>query len=591
MAYTGQRSFNPESRVPHSDPDYIELLEKAERLDAILRTAGDAIISADDHGIIHHFNPAAERIFGYSAEEAVGQNLNILMPEPHSSRHDDYIRDYERSGEPKVIGIGRELEALRRDGSRFPIELNVTDTGLREPRLFIGIVRDITERKQREEERLHYYANYDTLTGLPNREHSLELFSTVVEQARAHEETAVLLIIRLRQFRHIAPGYGHKVADTILRQVANRLRERFNDRAAVIGRLQGSRFAVALNCFEEEEGDIPTLANELVNTLSVPYEAEGHEFRLHPKVGVAVYPGDADTVDELFSQAEAALTRIEESAHIPVAFANDTTDTSLRRQLSLDSDLHEALARDEFFLDYQPQYSLRGEGCLVGVEALLRWRHPELGIISPGEFIPLLESSGLIIDVGQWILDEAFGQARAWEKQGLPPIQMAVNLSSLQLERGGLVSEVVEAMARHDLDAERVELELTESLLISNPRHTRRQLQTLQGMGFRLAMDDFGTGYSALSYLHSFPLHTLKIDRSFIHAIGSSRQSEALLRSIVDLGRNLDMQVVAEGIETPLQLSFLRQIGCNLIQGFGLARPQSPEGVAALLADGGKLPT
>ncbi len=591
MAYTASTENTWSPLVSDSDPDLIELLEKAERLDAILRTAGDAIISADDRGIIHHFNPAAESIFGYTADEAVGQNLSMLMPEPHSSRHDDYIRNYERSGEEKIIGRGRELEALRRDGTRFPIELNVTDTGLRDPRLFIGIVRDITERKQQEEERLHYYANYDTLTGLPNPEHSLELFTTVVEQARTHEEHAVILIIRLRQFRHIAPSYGHKVADSILRQVANRLREQFSDRAAVIGRFQGSRFTVAMNCFEEEEGDIPTLANELVNALSIPYRVAGHEFRLHPKVGVAIYPGDGDGVEALVSQAETALSRIEESAHIPVAFANDTTDTNLRRQLSLDSDLHQALARGEFFLDYQPQYSLRGEH-MVAVEALLRWRHPKLGIISPGEFIPLLESSGLIIEVGEWILHEAFGQASAWEKkEGLPPIRMAVNLSSLQLERGGLVNEVAGAMEHSGLSEDRIELELTESQLINNQRHTRRQFQTLQGMGLRIAMDDFGTGYSALSYLHSFPLHTLKIDRSFIHAIGCSRHSEALLRSIVDLGRNLEMQVVAEGIETPLQLSFLRQIGCNMVQGFALARPQSPEGVAALLAEGGRLPS
>ncbi|MFP4181317.1 MAG: putative bifunctional diguanylate cyclase/phosphodiesterase [Thiohalospira sp.] len=552
---------------------------EVQRLDAILRAAGDAIITADADGIIHDFNPAAEAMFGYSAEQMHGTKLNHLMPEPHASRHDDYLRHYEETGEAKVIGIGRELEAVRADGSRFPIELNVTDTGLKDPRLFIGVIRDISERRQREAERLHFYANFDALTGLPNRDHALELLEEIIRECPDHRQVA-LMEIRLRSFRHIGPTYGQRTAEQVLRQVANRLRDLFRDDVSIRARLEGSRFLIGLE--HDRVSPLEERLQTIMDRLSEPYRADGHEFRLRPRIGVAECGRDGTSPADLLRQTEIALARVSDSADIPYAFADPATDRALRHRLDLETELHRAVSDDEFFLDYQPQFRL-SDGPMTGVEALLRWHHPERGVVSPAEFIPLLEDTGLILEVGRWILDTAAAQAKAWNASGLPRLRMAVNLSPLQVRGGRLLAEIMQTLARTRLPEEQLELEITESLLIEDLEGTRRILNILQGMGIRLALDDFGSGFSALSYLHAFPFHTLKVDRTFIQAIGQSDRSQGLLRSIIEMGQNLRMDVVAEGIETEAQAAYLRAHGCEIGQGFGLARPGPPEEVAALV--------
>jgi PAS domain S-box-containing protein/diguanylate cyclase (GGDEF)-like protein len=562
-----------EPRRP-ADPD-----REVQRLDAILRAAGDAIITADADGVIHDFNPAAEAMFGYSAEQMHGAKLNGLMPEPHATRHDDYLRHYEETGEARVIGIGRELEAVRADGSRFPIELNVTDTGLRDPRLFIGVVRDISERRQREAERLHFYANFDALTGLPNRDHALELLEESIRQCPQHRRVA-LMEIRLRSFRHIGPTYGQRTAEQVLRQVANRLRDLFRDEVSIRARLEGSRFLIGLEY--EPDPPLEERLQTIMDRLSEPFLADGQEFRLRPRMGVAECEQGSTSASDLLRQTESALARAADSADIPYAFADPATDEALRKRLDLETELHRAVSEGEFFLDYQPQFRL-SDGRMTGVEALLRWRHPDRGIVSPADFIPLLEETGLILNVGRWVLDTAMAQAKAWNAAGLPRLRMAVNLSPLQVRGGGLLPEIMQTLARTRLPEEQLELEITESLLIEDLAGTRRILDILQGMGIRLALDDFGSGFSALSYLHAFPFHTLKVDRTFVDAIGQSERSEGLLRSIVEMGQNLRMDVVAEGIETEAQAAYLRAHGCEIGQGFGLARPGPPEKIAALL--------
>ncbi|MFW6349245.1 MAG: putative bifunctional diguanylate cyclase/phosphodiesterase, partial [Thiohalospira sp.] len=291
---------------------------------------------------------------------------------------------------------------------------------------------------------------------------------------------------------------------------------------------------------------------------------------------------DGTSPADLLRQTEIALARVSDSADIPYAFADPATDRALRHRLDLETELHRAVSDDEFFLDYQPQFRL-SDGRMTGVEALLRWHHPERGVVSPAEFIPLLEDTGLILEVGRWILDTAAAQAKAWNASGLPRLRMAVNLSPLQVRGGRLLADIMQTLARTRLPEEQLELEITESLLIEDLEGTRRILDILQGMGIRLALDDFGSGFSALSYLHAFPFHTLKVDRTFIQAIGQSDRSQGLLRSIIEMGQNLRMDVVAEGIETEAQAAYLRAHGCEIGQGFGLARPGPPEEVAALV--------
>ena len=560
-----------------------QLHEETRRLNALLEAAGDAIITADDQGIIHQFNPAAEQMFGLSAEAIIGTRLNQLMPEPHASQHDDYIARYERTGDPHIIGMGREVEAVHADGSQFPVALNVTDTGLTDPRLFVGILHDLTRRKQAEQERLHYHANFDTVTGLPTRRYTLTLLADAIRRSQRGERPVAVVALTLPQVTRISQGFGEEMADHLFQKAVNSLRDALANHPHFIGIGERGRFLVVLEGLEEKGLRLSVFMQELLARMGAELAEESPDLRLDPRAGAALYPDDGADEETLVAQAEAALSRSLDSDGPAFHLADPAENERLRDQLALEADLHHALERAELFLVYQPQFDL-ASGAIVGSEALLRWQHPERGVISPAQFIPMLEETGLIDPVGEWLLREALGQAMAWSEGDLP-LPMAVNLSPRQFQSGRLLEQITDALAETGFPEQRLELEITESLLLASEDNIHQILATLQGMGIELALDDFGTGYSALSYLQAFPLTTLKIDRAFVAASSDSKQSEELLRGIVGLGRGLSMDVVAEGIETEAQRTFLRDLGCPRAQGFGLARPMTGPAFAELLAE------
>lgn len=561
-----------------------QLQDRNQRMEALLNSAGDAIITADGAGTIRQFNPAAEAMFGYTAEEILGQNLRRLMPEPHSSQHDDYMAHYERTREKKVIGMGRELEAVRKDGSLFPIELNVTDTGLTDPRLFVGIVRDISERKQAEAERIHFYSNFEPKTGLPQRAYTLTLLEAMVERCRGNDTGAGVLVLELGNLQRIRNGYGAETADSLLQEATTRLSDGLAAHPHILGLNQTDQFLLGLECMDSPSQRLPALVQHLLEQMQQTFETDGRQFDLYPRLGVAVFPDEGEDPHTLLRSAEAALTQVAEQQDSAYSFSDPHNQARMREQLELESDLRSALDNGEFFLVYQPQYRL-STGKMIGAEALLRWRHPERGVISPAQFIPLLEETGLIEEVGEWLLGEALRQGRVWHQAGWGDLHMAVNLSPRQIKSRQLLKQITTALERTGFPEDQLELEITESLLLENDSATQRTMQILQGMGIEVALDDFGTGYSALTYLHTFPLQTLKIDRAFVWTIGQSRQGEALLRGIVELGKALSMNIVAEGIENADHQTFLQQHSDLRGQGFGLGKPMSGEAVLQQLQE------
>lgn len=434
-----------------------------------------------------------------------------------------------------------------------------------------------------ERERLRFYTHYDLVTGLPNRNHTVQLLQEALPQNQRKGQSTAVLLLDLQQLKRINQSMGYEVGDSVLRIFRQRLHHCLAEAQNVVtGRVDGARFLVALPHVSSASKSLADDIQHILDSTQANIQVDGMEIRPTVHIGVAVYPADAQTPPELLARAESALSRAQQQNDLPYAFCDQATDASMREQLKLEADLHRAVERREFFLVYQPQFNLQtGEVCAV--EALLRWQHPSRGTVSPGEFIPLLEQTGLILPVGEWLMHEAFSQARRWQIANFRPIQMAINLSPRQFTGNDLLQQVRTALETTELAPEYIQMEITENLLVEDFPGTYQLLKTLEAMGIQIALDDFGTGYSALTYLHAFPFQTLKIDRSFIADIGRSPKSEALLQGIVALAKSLSLEVVAEGIENPEQSQYLQKLNCEIGQGFGLGRPQAATAITELL--------
>ena len=444
----------------------------------------------------------------------------------------------------------------------------------------VGAVMDVTEFKAAEE-RIQHLAYYDPLTGLPNRHLFAERLAQALSHAHRHNRVVAVLLLDLDQFRQINDALGHEVGDQVLKEVAQRLDQVLRE-GDIAARFSEDQFGVLLDDLAEEN-DILATVQTLRDRIGQSLPVSGHELVLTVCLGISAFPTCGRDAATLLRSADTALHRAKDEGRDRYAFFNPEMHARAAEHLGMEAALRQALERDELFLLYQPQVDL-ASGEIIGVEALLRWQHPEWGTISPARFIPVLEDTGLIVPVSEWVLDTACRQARQWEEAGHRPIRMGVNLSVRHFAAGkSLVRGVTTALEDSGLDPERLELEITESLFLEDLPGTLGILQTLHGMGVRFALDDFGTGYSALAYLRSFPIDTLKVDRSFIQGMDSP-QSEELVRAIVNMAQPFSLDVVAEGVEDWTQAARLRSMGCPLAQGFGYSRPIPPEEVAELLA-------
>ncbi|MBB1126417.1 EAL domain-containing protein [Thiospirillum jenense] len=436
-----------------------------------------------------------------------------------------------------------------------------------------------------EQQRLRFYAHFDSVTGLPNRTYTMQLLQQTFGNALDDTQSTTILLLALQQFKRINQSFGYEAGDDLLRLLKDRLQQLLIGQRTVLGRVEGARFLIVLPGLGKDSAVLADFIENLIARLHSPIELNGVEIRPALHIGAAVYPEDATNTADLLARAEAALAQAQQQTDLPYAFCDPGTDARVREQLEFEAELHRALEREEFFLVYQPQFDL-ATGRIRGVEALLRWRHPIRGIVSPAQFIPVLEQTGLILQVGEWLLQAALMQARQWQQAGFPPLCMAVNLSPRQFQGNNLLTQIETALSTSGVKTDQIELEVTESLLVEDFPGTLQLLQTLEQMGIKIALDDFGTGYSALTYLHAFPFHVIKIDRSFVSTIGHSPKSEALLQGIVQLGKSLQLEIIAEGIETEAQRQHLLGLNCDTGQGFGLCRPKLPHELEALLKTG-----
>jgi diguanylate cyclase (GGDEF)-like protein len=505
-------------------------------------------------------NAAMCRHYGYAADALLAMSEGDLRAAPSTPESGTSRRHRTRDGE--VIELAVESRALRYDG--------------RDARVTVAI--DVTERN-RAEQRIRHLAWHDGLTDLPNRAALDDHLTRLIARARNDGSGFAVLCIDLDRFKQINDLHGHAMGDQVLREVARRFVRAGPN--AFIARVGGDEF-VAVCEQEPAPSAAELLATRLHEVLGEKVEISGYAFDLNLSVGLAVYPRDGDAQITLLANADAALYRAKHEGRGTIRFFTAAMDQQLRERGALEHDLRSAVANDELFLEYQPQQSKQGK--FIGFEALVRWQHPVRGRIPPSEFIPLAEESGLIVPIGEWVLRAACREAASW-RDGL---QVAINVSAVQFRRGNLEGLVRDVLEETGLEAARLELELTEGVLIEDAAHARSVLEALKSLGVRISLDDFGTGYSSLSYLEAFPLDRIKIDRSFVAGIGRTERSLAIVRAVIGLAHGLNLPVLAEGVETEEQLATLVREGCDEMQGYLIGRPQPVEHYRDIVGAGQK---
>jgi diguanylate cyclase (GGDEF)-like protein/PAS domain S-box-containing protein len=534
----------------------------------VLRSMSEAVAVIDLEFRFISVNPAFSRITGYSEEEVVGQNSQLLDSSQHSAEFYRRVRDIlERTGH-----WAGEMWQKRKDSEEFLgwIEMSeVRDAqGMRSH--FVAVVNDITDKKRAEQE-LRYLANYDTLTGLPNRALLSERLGRAIVRARRQETRVAVLFLDLDRFKDINDSLGHAAGDRLLKAAATRLQATVGA-SDTVARLGGDEFTVVLEDVESLPA-VERMAREILNAFSIPLEVDDrHEVSITPSLGISLYPDHALVPTDLLKFSDTAMYQAKAEGRNTYQIYNETMDAESRRRAMVLASLRKALDRGEFRLVYQPRMAL-ADGRITGVEALLRWHSAELGEISPVTFIPLAEESGLVLPIGEWVLLEACQTLKRWRAQGLNDISVGVNVSVLQLLRGDLPAHLRHVLEITGVPANRVELEVTESMVMQNAEQTTHVLNEMRAIGVSLAIDDFGTGYSSLVYLKRLPIDTLKIDKEFIGDLTRDPDDEAITATVITIGHSLGLNVIAEGVETEQQLSYLREQGCDEIQGFWLSTP------------------
>lgn len=546
--------------------------EAALRIAAIAFEIDEGMLVTDKHSMIIRVNQAFTRLTGYSAEEAIGKTPAMLSSGRHNAAFYQHIWDCIRRNHHWQGEIWNQ----RKNGEIFPEWLNIS--AVLDPdgavTNYIGSFIDITQRKQAEDE-IHNLAFYDPLSQLPNRRFLLNRLRQAVAVSARNQTGGALLFIDLDNFKTLNDTKGHDIGDLLLIEVAKRLQDCVRD-GDTVSRFGGDEFVLLLEGLSEEKAQAAMQARgvgeKVLETLSRPYLLEGSEFHSSSSMGITLFVNYKEKLDELLKQADTAMYEAKKSGRNTLRFFDPLMQEELEVRAQLEVGLREALRKQELRLYYQMQINHTGH--ILGAEILLRWIHPELGMISPLKFIPLAEDTGLILPIGAWVLEAACRQIKTWESYPhTRDLQLAVNVSGRQFRQPDFVAQVIEILNRTAINPHRLKLELTESIVLDNVEDTIAKMQELKQTGVRFSMDDFGTGYSSLSYLTQLPLDQLKIDQSFVRNIGTKSTDAVIVQTIIGMANNLAMEVIAEGVETQAQCDFLKGAGCMRYQGYLFGKP------------------
>lgn len=532
------------------------------------------IVITDLDARIDYVNEAFCRATGYSPEEVHGRNPRLLQSGKTPAAVYQDMWEKLTAGKPwqgELINRTRDGRDYTEHTLIYPLRDssgNITH--------YLAHKEDISAQKAADE-RIRQLSHYDQLTGLPNRTLLERQFNSTVQRRPNQPQSVVWL--NLDNFKEINDALGHKTGDLVLQEMANRLRLMLREQDSLC-RISGDNFVFVFP--DTDERDVTLIIDRIIDALSAPISLNNQDLIISASAGVAVYPADSTELEKLMAQAEGAMYRAKEEGRNQYRFFASNMQEHAGRMLTISNALKQALQRSEFHLVYQPQYDISGQG-IIGAEVLLRWRHPQLGDISPGEFIPVAEANGQIVAIGDWVMDTAMAQFHEWTEQGIAPRTLALNLSAVQFAQPGIAERIYQRARHHQIPCHRIELELTEAVAMKNPDSAAQIMRELSEHGFLLSIDDFGTGYSSLSYLKRFSVGKLKIDQSFIRDVDSNSGDQAIVVAIIQMARTLGMLTIAEGVERQAQLDFLRERGCDEIQGYLFSRPLLAANFEALL--------
>jgi diguanylate cyclase (GGDEF)-like protein/PAS domain S-box-containing protein len=579
-------------RLERENSSILQRLQQSEKWHRFLvNSSPDFIYTLDDEGRFTFVNDRVESLLGYRREDLLGQHYSLVIHEDDIARA-EHIFNERRAGDRSARNIEIRLKCnpgMRRprlmNGRCKAVELTATgmydeEAGIFERRFIgsYGVAKDVTERKQAEDT-VHFQAYHDLLTGLPNRALLRDHLGLMLAQAKRNQQPLAVLSLDLDHFKVINDSLGHTIGDELLLAVGARLRQCLRE-GDTLARLGGDEFAVLLPSLVSR-GDVEHICRKIIQVLSKPAYVKGHEIYISVSIGACVAPEDGELIDSLIRQAEIAMYQAKSHGRSRLQFWESGMQAPYSERMQIEADLRRALARNEFVLFYQPQVdTVSGE--VRGFEALLRWWHPQRGLLTPADFIPVAEESGVIVPIGDWVLRQASGQMAAWRKAGLPPVRLSVNISARQLESPDFVESVMRALQVHALDGHQMELEITESLLMRDFEANAVKLGRLSAAGIRLAIDDFGTGYSSFKYLSRFPIHSLKIDQSFVQEL-DREENMSIVNAMIAMGRGMNLTVIAEGVETEAQRARLQQMQCHEMQGYYFSVPLSGHAATALL--------
>jgi len=556
--------------------------EKETKFRKLLEVAPGAILILNQNQQIVIANDQFEEMFGYERSEVIGKNIDMLVPSRFSHHH-EHVGKYILHPQKQLMGHGhgKEFFARRKDGSEFSVEVGLNSLETVDGLMIIAVIRDVTERITCEIQ-LEHQASHDCLTQLPNRNLLIDRLDQALRYAERYHKKVAVLFADVDHFKIINDSLGHDVGDRLLQTISARFSGciRASD---TVARQGGDDFLFVIND-AAEDADIAGVAQKILAAVDQPLEFDSHELHVTCSIGISIYPKDGKDSQTLLKNADAAMYRAKEYGRNTYQFFTHHLNDKVVTRMTMEKHLRRALVNHELSLCYQPQLELT-TGRVIGVEALLRWQNPELGAIPPGTFIPLAEDTGLIIPIGDWVLRTACRQNSRWQKAGLPPLTMAVNLSPRQFWNPGLIGSVTQILQETGLAPSCLELEIIESMVMRDINSAVSMLKELKSIGVKLSIDDFGTGYSSLNHLRSFPFDKLKMDISFVREITSDPGSAAIAKTIISLAHNLNLLVIAEGVETKAQLSYLRNHGCDEMQGFFFSKPIPAEDLAQLLLE------